>query len=187
MTTATAIRRFPGPLNASDHAGESAAGPDTSSSSTATLIREPLFAIAIGQGSAPDAEEVTNLALRLLDASAREDIASEPGVCAALLRSRSVVIAASAGAVFRARGHDVQCLADGEDHDACRTFPTRSGDLYALCSPGLLDAVSAPRIRSLLLSHGPPSVIARRLLAHANQSADASSAAVVIFRVRAGD
>ena len=186
MTTATAIRRFPGPLNASDHARGPAAGPGPSSSSTATLIREPLFAIANGQASPPDADGVEGLALRLLGASARDDVAGQPGICAALLRSRSVVIAATAGAVFRARGPNVERLVDGDDHDACRTFPTRSGDLYLLCSPGLLEAVPGARVRSLLRSHGPPSVIARRLLAHANQASDASSAAVVVFRVRAG-
>jgi hypothetical protein len=179
--TATTIRRFPAPLSAVDHAGQPPAEASAEDSSTVTLVRDPLFAVIVASGAQP---ATVAAALALVEGGPGPADGGSMG-CAARLDARTVVAGATAGAVFQSRGQEVECLLGGCAAHEARTVPTRTGDLYTLCSPGLLAAVAVPRIRSVLRSQAPPALIARRLLAFAHQAQDAREAAVVVFRVGA--
>ena len=184
MTNALLIRRVPTRLNASVSWGGPTVRTSDPRSSTTTVLHEPLFAIVVGHDAAPDDQTATDAALALIDTDAPSS--DGPHICAALLHGASVTLGATAGMAFLARGQHIECLIDASEHEGHRAVTARAGDLYALCSPGLLAAVPVARIRWVLRSQGPPSVVARRLLAFANHTQDAREAAVVVFRIRAG-
>ena len=147
---------------------------------TVTLRSEPLFSIVVGGQTAPSVRAATDAAVALLDSCV--PVADALTACAAMLHGRSITLAATAGAVFRTRGRDVACVVSARGGgQRRRAIPARPGDLYALCSPGLIAAVPVARIESVLRTPDPASLLARRLLAFANQTDDAREAAVVVF------
>ena len=168
-------------LQADEHAAEPPPETEGFSSATVTVIREPLFAVM--SSPCPTGDDAAGQALALLGDAGPEPGAAPAAGCMALLSGRSVTAAASTGAVFRSRGRRVERIVVGGSTAAVRTASALPGDLYALCSPGLLANIPVARVRSVLRSPGPPQQIAKRLLAFAHQSRDAADAAVVVFRV----
>ena len=178
MTTALMTRR----LDASDHCGEPAARARDRGSRSTIVLRDPLFAIVTG--TEPLAAEHAQVyeALSSIETHARATGALR--LCAAVVEDQRVTIAATTGMAFRVRGETIECLADGRDADVYDSFPARAGDLYALCSTGLVDAIAIPRIQTILRSEAPAPALARRLLAFANQTQAPRDAAVAVFRLR---
>jgi len=168
-------------LQADEHAAGPAPETEGSSYATVTVIREPLFPVM--SCACPTGADPAGQALALLDDAGPEPGAAPAAGCMALLSGSSVMAAASTGAVFRSRGRSVERIVVGGSTAAVRTASAHPGDLYTLCSAGLLANIPVARVRSVLRSPGPPEQIAKRLLAFAHQSRDAADAAVVVFRV----
>ncbi len=171
-------------------ADAAATAPTGAAQATTTLLESPLFAVATGVARIPNRRSVAESALAAIAGCFEaavprlEGSALGPGVCAAFVHPDSVTLAASAGGgVYRARGMTVELVLDASARPAGASVPSLAGDFYALCTPSLLATVPAARIAWVLQSPDPPSMIARRLLAFANQSYDASEAAVVVFRL----
>ena len=169
-------------------AGAGAASSDPSRATT--LVDAPLFAVTEPDPRVDGPVSLINTAMAAItchvESGGDDDgtgIPRRPGVCAAFLHQHSVTLAAGHGAVFRARGDAADVVLDARTGPRGASVPAQAGDVFALCNPALLAAVPAARICWVLQSPGPATLLARRLLAFANQSGDADEAAVVVLRI----